>query len=462
MSTDELRRTLHRAAEHAPVPPRDLLDQVAARRRRSNRRRVAGIAGGLALAGILAGLPAIVDSITGPDGTSVAQAPEADVLGGPTRGPLADDEQLMAAIGQLDWRGAANPVEAGPQPDPESRSVVFAGDVGDSRLALVAGSVGPTTYAIWFAGPAGAPAERLQPLTSSKPVTPDLPLAVIDLSTPNPVAVVVGAPGDDIEFSPAVQLNRDGTLTRPYRAGTELADGVASSPTSTTGAQALNFRIGRSNIVDIQAPFDIGGSTADPADPVAPAYTDPRGYAAAADDRYITTMVDEVTSNLQLTADQLNPTLLWAGNVPGPDTTSNTAIVLGYTAPNGAALVQETAFVEDATGGYGIVPGALQPFPAGTAVQDHALLIRNILSDGSATGAPVTSLLAVGPATASQARVTLVDGTVATAAPLTGGAGTLDDQDVATVDFLDDAGTVLATASLSPAYAYGVGGSWPQ
>jgi hypothetical protein len=462
MNTDELRRALHRDVELAPLPPRDLLDQVAQRRRRSNRRRAAGIAGGLVLAGAIAGLPAIVDAVTGPDGTSVAQAPTVDIMAAPTRGSLAGDEQLLAAIEQLDWSGAANPAEAGPQPGAADRTVVFAGDVGDSRLALVAAPVSGTTSVIWFSGPAGAPADQLQPLTASKPVTPDLPLAAIDLSTPNPVAVVVSAPGDDIEFSPAVQLSGDGTLTRRYEAGAEVADGVASWPTSSAGAQALTFRVARSDIVDLQAPFDIGGGADDPADPVVPGYADPRGYAAAADDRFIATMVDEVTSKLHLTADQLAPTLLWAGEVPGPDTTTNTAVVLGYTAPNGATLVQETAFVEDSTGGYQIVPGTVQPFPAGTAVEDHALLIRNTLGDGSGNGESVTSLLAIGPAAATQARLTLADGTAVTPAPLTGGVTTLGDQDAVTVDFLEEAGTVLATASLSPAFTYGVGGSWPQ
>lgn len=459
MNTDELRRALHRDAELAPVPQRDLLDQVTRRRRRSNRRRVAGIAGGLALAGVLAGLPVVVDSFTGSDGTSVAQAPAVDVLAGPTRGSLASDVELVEAIRRLDWRGEANPVEAGPQPDVGARTVVFAGDVGDSRLALVSSTVNGVAHVIWFAGALGAPADQLQPLVAEKSWTPELPLAVIDLSEPNPVAVVVGAPGDDIEFSPAAQLNRDGTQTRPYQAGTEVADGIASWPTSSTGAQALTFRTSRDNIVAFRAPFDIGGSSpAQSAAPAVPTYADPRGYGQAADDRFIATMVGEVTNNLQLTVEQLNPTLLWAGTIPGPATTTNTGIVLGYTAPSGASLIQETAFVESSDG-YAIIPGAWQPFPVGTPVEDRALLIGNTVNDGTLNGQLVTSLVAVGPTTATQARLISLDGAEITTVSLTNGAIAVPGQEVDAVEFLDGAGAVIATASLSP--AYGTGGNGP-
>lgn len=463
MNTDALRSALHRDAELAPRPARDLLDQVAQRRRRSTRRRISTAAGGLALATVIAASPLVATSFTGDDRASVAEPAQVDLLNSPTRGSLAGDTELLESFRQLSWRDPSDPEDRSAQPDLDTRNVVFAGDIGDTRVASVAGTIDGNTFITWFTGTAGAPADRLQEVGSSRAGVAASPRATIDLDVPNPIAIVRGAPGDEIEFSPAAQLNRDGTITRTYQAGTDIADGITIWPTTSTAAPALAFRISRDNIVTTQSRPDINGDAGRAAgDTTVPSYVDPRGYAPAADGRFITTMVDEVTTNLQLTTDQLVPTLLWAGPVPGPDTTRNTAVVLGYTAPNGATLIQETAFAEDSTGGYLVVPGALQPFPAGTAVGDHPLLVRNVVGDGTADQVVVTSLLAVGPATATQARLTPTDGTEALPTQLTGGAATLDDQDAASVDFLDDAGAVLATAPLSPAYRYGVGGSWPQ
>jgi hypothetical protein len=151
----ELRDRLHRLADATTPPLRGDLPEVLigeGRRRRRLRRRLrrralAGAAAAVAvvLTAVLAVLDRLPDtsdaaeqaagphplgSLFPPPIAAVEGLPEADVHGGPARGPLAGDAAVVA--------GLARPPGAGPAVDEQEfpvagRTVVYAGDVAGQR-----------------------------------------------------------------------------------------------------------------------------------------------------------------------------------------------------------------------------------------------------------------------------------------------------------------------------------------
>ena len=455
MNTDELRAALHRDADLAGRPGPDLLDQVVARRRRTRHRRVGIAAGCIAAVIVVAGVPAVMQAWPQSGVDSVANLAQADLLNATTRGSLATETALVQAVRQLDWTASASAPVPVSTPLLDSRTVVFLGDVADTRIALVAGARDGRTYTAWFTGAAGSPADQLELVQAGAYVAQARPSTTVDLHAAHPIAIAMSAPGDDIEFSTKAILASDGTITRTYEQGADVADGIAAWPISPGSVAALSYRVSRGGVVTYRSmPESYDGPVgADPAGETAPVYDDARGLSAPVDGRMVAGMITEVSTGLQLPAEELSPVLLWAGTVPGPATTTNTAIALGYTTPSGATIVQETAFVDHGDAGYGILPGTWQSFPAGTPVDQQPLLIRNTLGDGTVDQQITSSLLAIGPAEAVQGRLLDAKGTELVTASLTAGAAALADHAEADrIEFVAVSGDVLATVGLSPAY----------
>ena len=106
----------------------------------------------------------------------------------PTRGDLADDDEWLAAVTQLDWASVdASSLPAGmPVPDPSvgSRRVAFAGDVASGRVALVLGMDGRTLADAWFVGPEGAEPDEMALATMPGHVGPAGFLGLVDAREP--------------------------------------------------------------------------------------------------------------------------------------------------------------------------------------------------------------------------------------------------------------------------------------
>lgn len=453
MNPDELRAALHRDAGLARRPSPDLLDQVIRRGRQARRRRAGVLASSLAVALVVAVVPLGMNWWGGTDQSSVGNAAPVHILDVTTRGSLAGEAELVDAVRAVNWVDADTSglgVTANPALD--TRNVVFLGDIGSTRWALVTGSVDHQDYIAWLNGPAGSSADQLHLVTSPKFVTGEEPLAMADLTTPDPTVLVIGAPGDEIEFSTAAIVDADGTVTRSYDPGQTIADGIAVTPTSVPAIRGSSFSVSRDSFVVYRSAPDWTGDSGGSATGQPMGFADPNGLASLVDGRAVAQMFYDIADGLQFPIEQLAPTLLWAGTVPGPETTVNTAAVVAVTAPSGASIVYANAFTASSgDGGYGIHQSAWQTVPAGTPVEQQPLLIRYALGDGTATQRIVTSLLLIGPSDAVRARLLNEDGAELATTDLTNGsAAILDEATAHTAEFQSDDGVVLGTATLSP------------
>lgn len=337
---------------------------------------------------------------------------------GPPRGSLAGDPAVVDAVRRLPWSADEAPGAA-----PGMRSVVFAGDVPGARWALVVGPLleppdatglsadGPAAQsgpmALWFGGPAGARADDLLPLTSPTRAPPHAPLGLWDQRTGT--LVVVAAPGDVVEVSERPEIGADGRVHRSFRE-LETADGVAVGRLGTSDvpvSAAAAFRVIRNGrMVAHGAPTTIGDR---PAAPLPVALDHPAGPPPASADRVVALAAQRLLAPLGLARHELRVTLLWAGDLPGPDPGAGSAAVLAATMPSGAVVVdgEWLASVESADGGspQGGNCG-LDTLPAGPPVERrvHALACE-VVNPATGISSVRTVLLVVAPRQVDRVRV---------------------------------------------------------
>lgn len=442
MNTSDLTHALRVDADLAGPPPADLMDRIDAAAR-ARRRRVVSTGVAVVVAALVAlAVPTVTGLVGGDRGAVASGGPGAlgPVTGAPTRGSLAQDTDLVRAVRGLDWP-ELSPADAGAprvvhDPAPQTRRVVFLGDVAGTRYALVAGQVsGPDPgtgdgrrylVAVWLTGPVGAAAGDLAVAQDLTLAGGDRPLAFVDTDAATPVVLAVGAPGDEITFSDLATLQADGTVRRDYEPGTPVADGVASHPTSADAAAAVSARVTRDDVDVLRwvpdGAGDSGGLTPGvlpvPGDPVD--YADPRGVGSAVADLQpqVWAMFTALGVPLQVPVEDLRPTLLWAG--PLPDGSASTAVVVGVTAPSGASAAYALAF--DAAGNPAV--GGWSSYPAEVPLTDSTQLVRLPAGEGG-TG---DVLLLVTPLTATgEVRATLTGGEVPPDQPVDGAVLVLPD-----------------------------------
>jgi DNA-directed RNA polymerase specialized sigma24 family protein len=247
---ERLRQELAELAE-ADLPPPTAAASVAdaARREVSTRRRRRWLAG---IAAVCAGAVVAVPTLTGrePDASpppaersrepDVRPPASVDVVDLPTRGSLAGDAAFLDGVLALPWENEHTgdyPVDI--TTSPESRRVLFAGDVPGGRWALVVGCPDPVDpvdegiggpsitdepYMAWFAGPAGAGPAEMAMVSWPYGLYPGMAPALLDPRTG--ALVVVAEPGDAVEVSQGVEIGPDGTGTRVWEPA-ETDDGVA-------------------------------------------------------------------------------------------------------------------------------------------------------------------------------------------------------------------------------------------
>jgi hypothetical protein len=435
----QLRDGLRGLAERAGSPSADgpgLARRIArdsADRRRSRRNVLVGI-GGVLLLGLA--VPLLPDS--GPGGAEPTSGPVAgtvsvpgpdfgpgpatasgdgEIFGGPTRGSLAGDRAFVEAVRLLPWTQQPPlpvPAEEGvtyyvPDPPVETRSVVFAGEVGSERWALVlgripavppgeagapAGEPQPEQLMVaWFTGPAGAGAEQMTMRLGPGGIGPDWPLAATDPRTG--ALVVVAAAGDVVQVSDGPEIGRDGSTTREWRE-VETVDGIAVTQVAAAPRPfdaATSYRVLRDGRIEAR---DMPWSfvTDQPPTPVPVQY--PRGRPSEVGERAARFAAEHVLAEVGLSPAQVEVTAQWVGSVPAGE--AGQAAVVTVTLPSGAVVVEGQVLLPEGPDGAtnGAFCGlAIQPAgpPAGRRVQAMACEVMDYT-----TGRPMsTSLVVVGP-----------------------------------------------------------------
>lgn len=371
MDVDYLREALREDAQLAGEPEPNLHERVRAQRQRSDRRRLASLAAGLAAVLVAVAVPVGLSLLGGAEERVVASpsVPEADIFGAPTRGSLAGDARFLEAVTQLSWAVPGLEPDPGsgealiPDPPVETRHVVFAGDVPSGRWALV---VGPNTTkptgeaadpdlqtdigalsdiaAVWFVGPLGASPEQMQPGTMPRGISSDRPASLYDGASG--ALVVVAAPGDVIEVSPRPEVAADATVTRSYldvsTSDAAAVVAIESNPYADAGMPAVQYRVTRAGAVVAEQTPDGYGSTEGTAvpyieldylrQPVVARPDQPTGR-----EQQIGT---EILGEYGLRPDQVNLQVHYVGPVPGTGESPAGLTVVTATFPSGAVLTR--------------------------------------------------------------------------------------------------------------------------
>lgn len=407
MNADQLRHDLHLLAERAPSPPVDLAETVLARRRGARLQR-AGLAGAvLAVVLVVAGVPLALGGTDARQSDPAAPpAPAADVYGTPTRGSLAGDRGFVEEVLRLPWSDPG--FESDPAPPEAARRVAFAGDVAGGRWALVVGpaqvgsaaSDGTVTEpgtdtvvpAAWFVGPAGSAPEQLTRYRQSPGLDPDLPTALLDSSTG--ALVVLAAPGDEIEVSRRPEVDAAGVVARTYDP-VPAPDGaavLALEPGELLYDPAVRYRVVRQGVVVAE--------TGPLGHPNPAALQDPDLAISAAhgswatDTDVVRALAESSIGQTGLRSEQLDLTVQWAGEVPGPDGLPATAALLTATFPSGAVLLQGAVSWTTPDGGSLTVDCARELQPAGRPADDRSYAV--VCSPGEEGDEPPRTLIAVG------------------------------------------------------------------
>ena len=463
----DLRSRLTRIAERTAPPPTAapvVVRALAARHRQLRRQRVGVGAAVLAVAAVVAVVPATVGGGTARTAHDVG-APTANVLSGATRGSLAGDAEFVDGVRRLPWASAQTGTDQGgvpgfpgfPDPAVDTRRVVYAGEVAGTRFALVVGEndalpeapydtperqtdLGALSHvaAAWFTGPAGAPAAGMTMASVPRGVDTGQPMAFADSDTG--ALAVVSAPGDDIELSTRPEVSADASVLRTWRP-VPAQDGVAAVDLADYGATvvpAVRYRVQRAgvDVTTMSAESSGTGQTAAPTVPLTPVRPGP---TPAPGDAMVGTVAEQFLTQVGLQADEVRGAVLWAGDVPGPHDQPARVTLIALTLPSGAVYLVSPWGYDQGAGGVGGSWCGTGLVPAGQPLDQRTVTLRCDVGDGSEHSGNVSSLVVVAPPAAVTARALDLDGAVLGEYPLTDG--------VAVVPFPERAATVETSAA---------------
>lgn len=384
---------LHRLAAGRPLPP-TAAQQIAAALTttgRTRRRRRLRWAGGAVVVALLLALVPLLPERAEP-------VPPADVYAGATRGSLARDADFLRDLRAQSWSGT----DLGTTSPPARRRVVFAADVPGGRWALVLSGEGTAdSAAAWFTGPAGAPAGRLR--LRSVVLDPDraTPVSLTDPATG--ALVVVAARGDAVTVSERPEVTAAGSLTRDF---TELtaSDGVAvTGLRPLPGAQetAVRVRVERAG-----RPLDVGPPTvAADLEATAPEVPLSRLRAEpppAVGDGAVAPRLATVLAQLGRSATDTPVTVLWSGDLPGPNDRPARLALLALQQLSGAVVVTAPfGYAADLSGRAGSSWCATGVLPAGPPLADRVVAVSCDISDATVTPEVSRFLVVVAPPSAT-------------------------------------------------------------
>jgi hypothetical protein len=402
---------------------------VLARRRRRLRVTAAAV-GAVLLAGLLPLLP------RGP----VTPTP-ASVYAGPTRGSLAGDEDFLRAIRDSGWALATD--TSGPL------RVVFAGDVPGDRYALVAAGGTPSRPATtaWFAGPANAPPDQMSLLSIRGAPDPAEPVSVIDPATG--ALVVVGAPGDRVRLSDRPEVGAGGSISRSFRNLPTVHGVVALSlaPIPHATVTAVRLQVERDHRrLDVPPPTVSAEPGTPPVD-VLTRWLRPSPSAAADGDGIVAARVRAVLGQLGEPVGDTPVTVLWSGDLPGPNDQPARLTVVAIPRPSGAVVVTTPyGYTADPAGRIGSSWCGTGVLPAGIPLEQRVVAVQCDLSDLSVDREISRFLVVVGPREAASMRLLDATGNVLRERQLADGVAVVRSPgDVAEVDVTTaDGGTTSA------------------
>ncbi len=249
---DGLGRSLASSATPLPAPD-DLRREVVRVRRRWWLVALAACCG--------AALVAVVVLAGGGGGTPTEQAGatttrppaprDVDISGLATRGSLAYDAAFLAGLRELPWTDAMGGIPVD-MTTPESRRVLFAGDVPGARWALLVGEsaqseepgvVSDDLLMAWFVGPPGGAPDQMTLGSYPYGIAPGSVPALLDPRTGT--MVVVAAPHDSVEVSQRVDIDAQGQESRTWTP-VEMDDGIGVArldPVDLPWTWSTTFRV---------------------------------------------------------------------------------------------------------------------------------------------------------------------------------------------------------------------------
>lgn len=383
------------AASATVVPPADELRREAARARR--RWWLAALAACCAVAVLTAAVVVSGRGAAPPERPEASQSPPAprtvDVADQPTRGSLADDTAFLTGLLERPWIDdptAQFPVDV--PTTPESRRVLFAGDVPGGRWALLVGEAAPfesdpenpravvvsdELQMAWFVGPPGASPEEMTLGSYPYGITPGMVPGRLDPRTGT--LVVVAAPGDTIEVSQRVDIDAEGQDSRSW-ATVETDDGIAVArldPVDLPWTWSTVYRVLRSGQRTTSASPD--GTIIAPEEQVPELDVDfPRppseeGRLAAL---YAATGLLSMTG---LSPEEVDISALALVAVPSP--AAGTVALVTVTLPSGATAVTAQWILRTPEGFPGGADCGVEIWPASASPEDGVLAARCELYD---------------------------------------------------------------------------------
>jgi hypothetical protein len=236
---------LQQLAGHARPADDTTARAVAASRDRQ--RVVRWAAGALVVVLLLGGASLARTAVAEPASQQVLSAPRRDpvpppVYDLPVRGSLDGDADFLAAMAERTWSIPLGYTGGTLDPEPGTSRVVFAGDVpGGHRWAVVLARSGVQWMLAWFAGPRGADPGQMVPAVEPMPFLGSQPIALMDVSEVTGPLVVLGEPGQAVEYSASLDRAPDGQLVRDFRP-LPVVDGVPMGEVTmpiTWGAEEL-------------------------------------------------------------------------------------------------------------------------------------------------------------------------------------------------------------------------------
>jgi hypothetical protein len=344
------------------------VDDSSATRRRSRRSIVMGGRGVvLAVAVVVAAGSCLGDS-PAPDpvpSTGTAARPEpgsggdpvarSELLDRPTRGSLASDSAFVDGVRALPWSSGGQEtlpdgttVVGPPEPPPDQRTVVFAGDVPGGRWAVVVGPIDfgagpgvlpgttgdPDLAAVVFTGPQGATPDQMTNAGGVSSVPATWTPALLDPTTGT--LLVVSTPGDRVEVSERPEIAADGRGSRDYRP-VETTDGIAVVRLSARGQYnwAATFRVVRQGRPhSVLLPWSVTGSSGVVPDiPIG----FPRGVPSATGRAAAAWTAEQILAEVGLPATDVQVAAQWVGTMPGAE--PGEVAVVTVTLPSGAVVV---------------------------------------------------------------------------------------------------------------------------
>ena len=426
---------LDRLAAGRPLPDgaAETIGAAIGTARRLRRRRRLRLAAGVAAVGLLGALVPLLPRAAVP-------APPATVYAGPARGSLAGDEDFLRAVRNSGWALA--------EETPGSRRVVFAGDVPGGRWVLLAAGGTPSRPATtaWFAGPAGARPDQLELLSIRVAPDPAEPVAVADPVTG--ALVVVGAADDRVRVSERPEVTTDGSITRSFR---ELRTSRGVAVVGLPGVPLAVVSPVRLEVIRDQRrvavpPPTVVGVPGTPQAVVRPTRLRP-APAQAPGDAAVEPRLRAVLGQLGEPVATTPVTVLWSGDLPGPNDQPARLTVLAIPQPSGAVVVTTPyGYAADLTGREGSSWCGTGVLPAGIPLPQRVVAVECDLSDLSVDREISRFLVVIAPPTAGSMRLLDATGAVLRERPLAEGVAVVRSPgDVAEVEVTPaDGGTTSA------------------